>query len=270
MNPKVSIITVVYNGEKFIKKSIESVLNQTYKNIEYIIIDGQSKDQTLNIVKSYKDNIDLIISEPDDGLYDAMNKGIRHATGDIIGMINSDDYYNSSTVELIVSQYKIYGNSYIYHGDMYIIDENDKIVEELNSIPLSKYFMKNGCSIAHPTSFIPKKLYIEFGLYDNNFNIVADYDLLLRFVLKNKVPHCHIDKKLAYFREGGISTDVLKTALQAHKARIRNGINKSESFVYYYRVKSFFYLKYILSFIGLERPIVYIYRKFISNNHRIK
>ncbi len=113
--PLISIITVVYNGEKYLKQAIESVINQTYKNIEYIIIDGGSTDNTLNIIKNYHQNISKWVSEPDNGLYDAMNKGIKLATGELIGMVNSDDWSELTAVEIIVNEYLKNDNKQIFH-----------------------------------------------------------------------------------------------------------------------------------------------------------
>ncbi|MDU6365062.1 MAG: glycosyltransferase family 2 protein [Clostridium sp.] len=199
----VSIITVSFNSEKTIRNTIESVLNQTYNNIEYIIIDGNSTDKTLEIVKEYEEKfknksyIYRIISEKDDGIYDAMNKGIRLSNGELIGIINSDDNYEVNAVVNIVNEYNIDNNYYVYHGLLrYYNDGQLFMIRGSNSDVLKKHM------IEHPACFVAKKAYEEIGLFDCNFRYVADYDFLCRLKIKNKNFKL-IDKIIANFHDGG-------------------------------------------------------------------
>lgn len=200
--PLISIITVVYNGEKHLEETIQSVINQTYTNIEYIIIDGGSTDKTLGIIKKYKENIDYWISEKDSGIYDAMNKGIKASKGEYIGLVNSDDYYEYNAIEIIVNQIKKQPDKDVFFGNMYMINKylsGKKIQTYKKGENLEKRF-----SIWHPTTFVKKQTYTEYGLFDTSYKIAADYELLLRFHTK-KCKFQYINKAISNFREGGIS-----------------------------------------------------------------
>lgn len=197
LNPYVSIITVVFNGEKYLEQTILSVINQTYKNIEYIIIDGGSTDSTLNIIQKYSDRIDCWISEPDKGIYHAMNKGIALARGELIGIINSDDWYELNAIEEVIKVYK--GNSTIIYGLMrHVINEN--FAEVYAAYPTSI----PGKMIPHPTCFVPKLIYDKYGTFDLSYHSCADYHFVLR-VYKAGVSFIMIEKILANFRFGGFS-----------------------------------------------------------------
>lgn len=198
--PKVSIITVCYNSFKTIRKTIECVINQTYKNIEYIIIDGNSDDGTQDIIKSYKNQIAFWSSEPDSGIYDAMNKGIQAATGKIIGIINSDDWYSLETVEKIVSCFKLSDAEVIY-GDILQVYPNNQIIQsKLENLSNLNYKMV----IPHPAVFVKKEVYKRLGSFNLKYKIAADYELMLRFY-KAGVRFKYINTELAYFRIGGTS-----------------------------------------------------------------
>lgn len=198
---KISIITVVYNGKDTIEQTINSVINQTYANIEYIIIDGVSTDGTLDILRKYADNIDVFICEPDNGLYDAMNKGIMHASGDIIGIINSDDFYTDTAVCKVAEYYDSYDVDVVY-GDTVIFDETGyrevKKPRNIDDFWFRVPFM-------HPSTFIKKDTYFKYGMYDTQYSIVADYDLLLRFYSEG-VRFGYVNEVLANFRRGGVSS----------------------------------------------------------------
>lgn len=202
-NPLVSIITVTFNSEKTIKDTIESVLEQNYKNIEYIIIDGKSTDKTLEIVKSYESQFGgrlYYISEPDNGIYHAMNKGIKKAKGELIGIINSDDWYEEDAVENAVSAYNSNVNAVIY--GILRMYKNDKL-----------YFLKSYTHhflseqmIQHPTCFVPKKIYERYGMFDESFKVSADFEFMNRIKSKN-VNFIQLEKVMANFRMGGISSN---------------------------------------------------------------
>lgn len=198
---KVSIITVVYNGVKTIEQTIKSILQQSYKNIEYIIIDGLSTDGTQSVIERYKENIAYFISEKDNGLYDAMNKGINRATGDIVGIINSDDWYAEDIVEKIVKYFEQNDVELVY-GKIMNIDQNG--MERLSiQKPLNDIWY--GMVTPHPSVFIKKSIYKKFGVFDIRYKISADYDYLLKLYSKN-VKFGYLDEVVAYFRLGGISS----------------------------------------------------------------
>lgn len=198
--PKVSIITVCYNSSETIRKTIESVINQTYKNIEYIIIDGNSDDGTQDIIRSYKNQIAFWSSESDSGIYDAMNKGIRAATGEIIGIINSDDWYSQETVEKIIASFKDSDAEVIYGDILQVYPDNQLIQSKLENLDNLIYKMV----IAHPAVFVKKEVYNRLGVFNLKYKIAADYELMRRFY-KAGVKFKYMNTKLAYFRIGGAS-----------------------------------------------------------------
>lgn len=220
----ISIITVVYNGEKYLGDTIQSIINQSYENIEYIIIDGGSTDGTIDIIKKYEDKIDYWISEKDNGIYDAMNKGIKQSKGEIIGIVNADDFLFLDTVEKIVKKYNTEKFDYTYSSLDYI-DEKGNVLDQIASIGIDnfKYKIFKHMPFLHPTMFIRKKVYDEIGLYDTSFKIAADYDFVLR-ILKNKYIGYKLDFKTGCFRIGGVSGDnrILK---ENSKVLLKNGQN---------------------------------------------
>lgn len=216
---KVSIITVTYNSASTVRDTIESVLAQTYSDIEYIIVDGASKDNTLDIVNEYKGRIATIISEPDKGIYDAMNKGIQAATGDVIGILNSDDFFTSDDViDLMVLHFKNDAVDAVY-GDVHFVNsENlDKCIRYYSSAVFRPRLMRLGFMPAHPSCYIRKKHYQRFGLYDTSYKIGADFDLLLRYIYLNKLNFKYLQKDFVTMRTGGASTNGIKSHIQITK-----------------------------------------------------
>lgn len=198
---KVSIITVVYNGAKTIEQTIQSVLQQSYKNIEYIVIDGLSTDGTQKIVEKYLDSIICFVSEKDEGIYDAMNKGIRKATGDIVGIINSDDWYAENAVENIVKYFEQNKVDLIY-GKLAMVYQNGKVkIEDKKELDIMWYQM----AVPHPTVFVKRNVYEKFGGFNTKYKLSSDYDFLLR-LYSQQAKFGYVDKVLAYFRVGGTST----------------------------------------------------------------
>ena len=203
---KVTIITVCYNSANTIEKTILSVRNQTYKNIEYIIVDGNSKDTTLSIIKKHENIISNWISEPDKGLYDAMNKGIDMATGDLIGILNSDDVFNSeSVIEEIVDFHKRYDIDASV-GNIVQHKENGKIIRMYSSKYWNPEKLKIGFMPPHPSIFFNKELFNKYGYYDLGFKIGADYELITRFFLKNKITWKYSDITTTAMLVGGLSS----------------------------------------------------------------
>ncbi|HMI00867.1 MAG TPA: glycosyltransferase family 2 protein [Pedobacter sp.] len=197
--PKVTIITVVLNGEAHIECAIKSVLAQTYNNIQYIIIDGQSTDGTLAIVNRYKEKL-ILISEPDSGIYAAMNKGLQLADGELIGILNSDDCYEPNTVELVVHAANEHPSYDIYHGLLRWIDE-----DQISAWVLGHHhsFLKHGM-IEHPTCFVRKAVYDTIGHFDADYAAAADYAFMLKAFNHGKKFY-FLERILASFRSGGIS-----------------------------------------------------------------
>lgn len=195
--PLISIITVVYNGEKYLEKTIQSVLNQTYDNVEYIIIDGGSTDGTVDIIRKYENNIDYWVSERDKGISDAFNKGIMLAKGDIIGIINADDWYEKDAVQLVVRAFKSSAETQIVCGKMNFFDQTKSTLME--SFPKRLWM---GMSVAHPTTFIKKEVYASIGLYDVNLKFAMDYAFLLKSYYQS-IEIFALDHTIANMRSGG-------------------------------------------------------------------
>jgi len=213
---KISIITAAYNSEKTIRHTLESVKNQTYKDIEHIIIDGASKDNTLAIVAEYP-HINKIISEKDKGIYDAMNKGIQIATGDVIGILNSDDLYQDSTViQQVLDQFIQDENLDIVYGDLvYVKSDNvHNVVRNWKSNTYYKNFFEEGNVPPHPSLFVRKKVYEVAGLFNLDFKLAADYEFMLRIFKKHNFKSKYINKFIVKMRLGGATnksvTNVLK------------------------------------------------------------
>ena len=209
--PLVSIITVAYNAARTIEQTIKSVINQSYENLEYIIIDGGSTDGTLDIIKKYEDRIDFWVSEADKGIYDAMNKGITYANGDLIGIINADDWYETDIITYIADCYKNTDRATVIYGLLRNFKDEQFYSVKGNSIRALKYDM-----IQHPTCFIPKSVYMQYGMYDLRYIYSADYDLVLHYV-NSGIQFKFIDQVIANFRIGGIS---FKFKAQSEKYRI--------------------------------------------------
>lgn len=220
---KISIITCVYNNKDTIKDAIESVLNQTYNDIEYIIIDGNSNDGTIEVVRSYGNRIDKFITEEDDGIYDAMNKGISLSTGDIVGILNSDDFYiDDKVIEEVVKEFDKSGCDSVYADLIYVNPDNlEKTVRYYNSSYFNPSRFAYGWMPAHPTFFLKKKIYNKYGFFKTDYKIAADYELLVRLLGKNKVSYTYINKPIVKMRIGGVSTSGIKSNHILNKEIIR-------------------------------------------------
>jgi len=203
-HPLVSVITVVLNREKTLEQAIQSVINQGYPNIEYIIIDGGSTDRSVEIIEKYSGRIAYWVSETDNGIYNAMNKGVRMANGDIIGLVNADDFYFPDTIAKVVETFQTEGNIDIVHGNQVTINDYDEFSHFRIMKPRFSQ-IRSKPSIFHPTCFVKKKVYNSIGIFDESYRVVADYDFLLRAVENNSVFH-YINHSITGFRSGGISS----------------------------------------------------------------
>lgn len=217
---KVSIITVVFNGEQTLRSCIESVLNQSYHDIEYIVIDGKSTDSTPDIVASYGTKVAVFISEKDSGIYDAMNKGIAQATGDIIGILNADDFYDDSTViKKIVAKLKETRADGIY-GDLVYVDADDTslIKRYWRSGEFERKKFLFGWMPPHPTFFVKKASYEQFGTYRLDLGSAADYELMLRFLYKYRLKVAYLPQIVTQMRAGGVSNKTVGNRLKANQS----------------------------------------------------
>jgi len=223
---KVSVITVCYNSEKYIRSAVESVLNQSYKDIEYIVIDGKSKDSTMNIVKSYEALFEgrmKWISESDNGIYDAMNKGISFSTGDLIAILNSDDvYYDNDVIKDVVSQIQQSDTDTLYGNIEFVKPDNvDVVIRKWTSSPFLAGSFRKGWHLPHPSFFVKKKLYEQYGTFDTSFEVSADFELMLRLLEKHKVSTTYFDRLIVKMRMGGESTGSLKKIIIGNKGVLR-------------------------------------------------
>lgn len=230
---KISIITVAYNSSKTISDTIQSVLNQTYNDIEYVIVDGNSTDNTLEIVKSFETEFRgrmRWISEPDKGLYDAMNKGIKMATGDIVGIINSDDFYHKNDIIKQVADAFFDKNVQVVFGDVRFVknEELNKTVRYYSSKWFRPSLFRFGFMPAHPTFFTYKSNFDSFGYYKTDYKIAADYELLIRFLYSRKLLYKYIPVDFMKMRIGGKSTASFMSNIISNREIVRackeNGI----------------------------------------------
>ena len=222
---KISIITVCYNSSQFLESAITSVLAQKYSDIEYIVIDGGSDDGTLAILKTYSDRITHVISEPDKGIYDAMNKGLALATGDVIGILNSDDFYpHTNVINEVVSAFESspLADMVLGNVDFVMPSELNKPVRYYSSYSFRPWKMRFGFMPAHPGAFIKKSAYDEIGKYKLGYQIGADFDMFVRLLLVKKMPYFKLNQMLVRMRVGGISTSGFKSYLVSSKEIMRS------------------------------------------------
>ena len=216
MSLKISIITVCFNSEKYIHAALESVLGQTYPNIEYIVVDGNSSDKTLDIIKQYEPLFNgrmKWISEPDRGLYDAMNKGIRMATGDVIGILNSDDLYcNPQAIEKVMNIFSLDSLNPLdaVFANLFYVSQNNTSQIVRKWITGTQKPFKSGWHPGHTALFLKKKVYDEYGLYNIDFKLVADFELMLRVFDKYEIKAFYLPEYLIKMRLGGLTNKSLK------------------------------------------------------------
>ncbi len=244
---KVSIITVVYNRKKTIARAIESVLKQTYQEIEYIIIDGCSTDGTVEILQTYNDGrISKLISEPDGGIYSALNKGLQLATGDVVGFIHSDDFLaHENVVAQLASVFEKDETCDMVYGDLSFFDsENiDKVTRNYSSKFFKTWMMRFALQPAHPTVYARKRVYETVGGFNENYRISADFDWLLRFFWFTKYNFQYLPITMVNMQQGGASTGGLKSMIKHNKEDLEilksHGIFSNRLFViakYLYKI----------------------------------
>ena len=227
---RVSIITPVYNGAKTLEDCLQSIHSQTHPHRDHIIIDGCSTDGTLDVIKKYENKITKVISEPDHGIYDAMNKGIKQATGDVIGILNSDDFYADEVVIEEVVRAITENKVDSCYGDLVYVDRDDtaKIKRQWKAGEYKKEEFKTGWMPPHPSFFCKRTVYEKYGLLNLDFPLAADYELMLRFLYKQGVSTTYIPRVLVKMRVGGTSRPGLYTVraiIENYRAWKVNGLH---------------------------------------------
>lgn len=215
---KISVITVTYNSASTLEATIHSLLCQTYKNVEFIVIDGLSTDGTLDIIHHYQNEIDIFISEKDDGIYDAMNKGISLATGDVISILNSDDMYaNPNVLEVVANTFK-YNHIDCLYGDLVYVDRRkaNKILRYWKSQSFKDNLFYSGWHPPHPTFFVKNECYQKYSSFNLEFKIAADYELMLRFLQKYHLRSVYLPMVMVKMRSGGKSNKYLHNIVRAN------------------------------------------------------
>ncbi|WP_373032903.1 glycosyltransferase family 2 protein [Sulfurovum sp.] len=220
---KISVITSVYNNKETIAEAIESVLSQTYDDIEYIVVDGASTDGTVEVIQKYGDKVTTFVSEPDKGIYDGLNKGIALATGDVVGFLHSDDLFqDENVIAKIAEAFKIYEVDSIY-GDLIYVKKEDtsKMVRYWKSGAFGLNKLQNGWMPPHPTFYVKRKVYKMYGGFDTSFKIAADYDSILRFLGREGITTRYIPEVLVKMRVGGASNKSIRNIMMKTKEDFR-------------------------------------------------
>lgn len=217
---KISIITVVYNNVSTLEDAIKSVTSQTYPNIEYIIVDGGSTDGTVDLIKKYETKISNWVSERDKGLYDAMNKGINRATGDVIGILNSDDLYEDSNLITDIAKYfEDQQDIDVLYGDLVYVKPNDvsKVIRKWKSSAYYDQYFENGNVPPHPSLFVKATVYRKAGLFNLQYKLAADYEFMLRILKKYKFKSMYINRLMVRMRLGGATNKSFKNIADGNK-----------------------------------------------------
>ncbi|PVY39040.1 glycosyltransferase family 2 protein [Pontibacter virosus] len=252
----VSVVTIVYNGEKYLEQTIQSVLSQSYKNIEYIIVDGGSTDGTLDIIRKYDEQLSYWKSEPDKGISDAFNKGISLATGDLVGLLNADDWYEPEAIANIVSHYE--PDSVLHGNKQYWNQDGSKAHQAKPNVDILPLEM----SLNHPTVFVSKSLYNKFGVFDLDYKLAMDYHLLLR-LYNAGAKFLYVDRIITNMRLGGVSANIEGCYREVLKAKNEVLGNRVSHQLYYYWTM----MRYRISQALSDTPLSFInsfYRTRIS------
>ena len=244
----ISIITATYNSGATVRDTIESVLRQTYDDIEYIVVDGASKDNTMDIIREYEPRFNgrmRYVSEPDKGLYDAMNKGIAMATGDVVGILNSDDFYTSNDILSQVAEALSQNpDTDAVYGDIHFVNDDDlnKCVRYYTSKHFRRWQMRLGFIPAHPSFYCRRELYRKYGVFDDSYRVAADFELLLRFIFVHRIKTMYLPLDFVTMRTGGVSTSGFRSYRNGCREHLRayknNGVYSNlffESLRYIYK-----------------------------------
>jgi glycosyltransferase involved in cell wall biosynthesis len=212
---KISIITPVYNNRETVEDCLRSVLSQTYPNIEYLVIDGGSTDGTLRVIEAYRSKIARLVSEPDRGIYSALNKGLRLATGEVIGVLHSDDFYAHRRVLQKVTEAFGKSSADSVYADLKYVDKNNpnRVIRSWKSSTFTPGKFRYGWMPPHPTFFAKKRIFENYGGFNESLRIAADYELMLRFLEKHRISTYYLPEFLVHMRVGGISNRGLKNIL---------------------------------------------------------
>ncbi|MFH1593446.1 MAG: glycosyltransferase family 2 protein [Candidatus Omnitrophota bacterium] len=229
---KISVITSVYNNEACIEGCVKSVLDQTYKDIEYIVVEGGSTDGTPMVINKYRDSISILVSGRDRGMYDALNKGIKLASGDVIGILNADDLYvNENVIQEVMNAFDEHGTDSVY-GDLVYVSKEDsnKVIRYWKAGTYKRELLKKGWMVPHPTFFVKRSVYEKYGYFDTNFKISADYEIILRFLYMHGIATHYIPKVLVKMCMGGVSNrgfrNIIIKSIEDYRAWKIYGINK--------------------------------------------
>jgi len=235
---KVSVITVVLNAVDTIEDTIQSVIDQDHPDIEHIVIDGGSTDGTLDVLDRYRDKLSAIISEPDEGIYDAMNKGIDLATGAVVGTLNSDDWYNNnSVISRLVAVFENDVDLDAVYGDIVFVakDKPHGLVRYWESQPYKEGLFEKGWMPAHPSFFVKRDCYSRYGKFDLDLKIQSDFDLTMRFMVVNRIKTLYLPGVMVKMRMGGVTnnriSNVIKGNLEAYSACKKNGLSVTPLFM---------------------------------------
>lgn len=230
---KISIITAVYNAKETIGDCLRSIINQSHNDIEMIVIDGGSTDGTLDVIKQYESEKLTCISEPDNGIYDAMNKGLKRATGDVIGFLNADDFYAHNNVLKNVAETLEKEDADSCYGELLYVhkDNLEKVIRYWKSRPYKKGLLEKGWFPAHPTFFVKRKIYETYGYFNTNFQFSSDVELMVRFLGKHEISTVFIKNIFIKMRYGGKSNqsaiNIARSVWECYKAMKVNSMNIS-------------------------------------------
>ena len=246
---KVSIITVTYNSAATLADTLESVKNQDHPDVEHILVDGASKDNTVKIIQSYP-HVAKYVSEPDKGLYDAINKGIEMCTGDVVGILNSDDFFpHEKVISKMVDAFNNNDVDAVYGDVAFVRPERlDKVVRLYSSKKFNPRKFAFGYMPAHPSFYVKRKFYMNYGLYKLDYKIAADYELLMRFIYKHHLKYYYLPEVMVYMRTGGVSNKTVLSRYVLNKEIVKackeNGVNTNMALIslkYFFKI--FEYIK---------------------------
>jgi glycosyltransferase involved in cell wall biosynthesis len=229
---KISVITVVRNAEKTIAEAAESVLAQDHPDFEYVVVDGASTDGTLEVLSGYAGDIDVLVSEEDDGLYNAINKGIGLASGDVVGLVHADDaLVGQHVLSLIANTVEESGSEAVYGDLVYVDMQSDRVVRRWRSAEFERRRFRFGWMPPHPTLYLRRELFEKLGGYDPAFGSAADYELMLRYLYRHQIDATYIPETLVKMRVGGISNRSIRSRIEANRHDRRawnaNGVQRA-------------------------------------------